>query len=807
MIQLLREARQAARVLAKAPAFTLVAVVTLALGIGANTAVFSVVNRVVLRPLDYHQPDRLVRLYQQNVEHPEYTGWVSGAAFLDYRAMVEGFESLAAIYNYRDLGVTLTGDGTPQRATMFPVSAEYFDVYHVTPVVGRTFRRDEERSSARIAVLSHRIWMARWDGDPSVIGTTVMLDDVPTEIIGVMPDRFVDIVGGDVDLWIPLELQDDNATQNRGNHYLSVVGRLRAGTSFEQAEAELQTVSAALGEQYPRDAEWYGDIVPLHSDVVGTSSATLWVLMGAAGLVLLIACVNLANLMLARNVARQRELAIRSALGSGRGRLVRQLLTESLLVSVGGGAVGLFLAWWGVGALIALIPESLPRVAEIAPDGMLLLFAVGVTVLTSMLSGLIPALRFTSPSIGGLLRDSTRGGTANIRTRHLRSALVISQVALALVLLIGAGLLAKSFVRLQGVDLGIRPGHVETFEVHLPPATYGDPADRIAFHRTLHDRLAGVPGVTAVGAASWLPVSNQFNSWTFTYLSAEGEVLEWGGEANIRVIEGDYFAALGIGLVRGRVFERTDDADATLVTVVNQTLANRYYEGRDPLGQSLIVGDGREWRIIGVVEDVAHDARGDVAPKIYLPHAQFGDDRNWAMVQVVATSNPRDDLPGIARRELAEIDPELVIHNVRTMESVTQAAIARERFTFFLMGLFAVVALTLAAVGLYGVLSYSVSQQTREIGIRIALGANVRTVRRSVVGYATLLAGAGILAGLIGAVALSRLLGALLFDVDVRDPMTFAAAPLVLAAVAWLAGFVPARRATSIDPVEAIRVE
>ncbi len=807
MTQLLREACLAARVLSKLPSFTLVAVVTLALGIGANTAVFSVLNRVVLRPLDYHEPEKLVRFYERNVEHPEYSGWVSGAAFLDYRGMVEGFESLAAIYNYRDLGVTLTGDGVPQRATMFPVSADYFDVYHVAPILGRTFRRDEERASARLAVLSHRIWTTRWNSDPRVIGTTVMLDDVPTEIIGVLPEGFSDIVGGDVDLWIPLELQDANATQNRGNHYLSVIGRLRSGTSFEQAEAELRAVSAALAEQYPRDREWFGAIVPLHADIIGTSSTPLYVLMGAAGLVLLIACVNLANLLLARNVTRQRELAIRSALGSGRGRLIRQLLTESLLLSVVGGTLGVFLAWWGVGALIAVIPESVPRAAEIAPDGRLLIFAVGVTLFTGVLSGVIPAMRFTNPSIDALLRESHRGGTASVRTRHLRSALVISQVAIALVLLIGAGLLAKSFLRLQGVDLGMRPGHVQTFEIHLPPSRYGDPADRIAFHRTLHDRLAAAPGVTAVGAVSWLPVSDQYNSWTFSYLSAEGELLRWGGEANIRVVEGDYFAALGIDLVRGRLFERTDDAAAGLVTIVNQTLANRYYEGRDPIGQTLIIGGGREWRIVGVVRDVAHDHRGAVAPKIYLPHTQFGDDRNWAMTQVVATSTPRSDLPGIARRELATIDPNLVIHNVRSLGSVTQAAIARDQFTLFLMGVFAVIAVTLAAVGLYGVLAYSVSQRIREIGIRMALGANVGTVRRAVIRDAGLLAVGGIVAGLLGAAALSRLLRSMLFEVEVRDPVIFVAVPFVLAGVAWLAGSVPAHRATRVNPIEAIRVE
>ncbi|MGD8727763.1 MAG: ABC transporter permease [Gemmatimonadales bacterium] len=807
MIQLLRDTRLASRLVARAPALTLVAIVTLALGIGANTAVFSVLNRVILRPLDYHEPDRLVRLHHGRVEDPEYSGWVTGAAFLDFRESIQGFENLAAIYCLRDVGVTLTGDGAPQRATMFPVSADFFDVYHVSPILGRTFHREEERSSARIAILSHRMWTARWGGDPGVIGTTVMLDDVLFEIVGVMPRGFVDVVGGDVDLWIPLELQDANATQNRGNHYLGVIGRLRSGTSFGQAQSELHNFSLALEEQYVSDRGWRGKLEPLHAAVVGTSGTTLYILMGAAGLVLLISCVNVASLLLARNVTRQRELAIRSALGSGRGRLIRQLLTESLLLSVVGGVVGVFIALWGVAALIALIPDSLPRATEVAPDGLLLLFAVGVTLFTALLAGLVPAMRFTSPSLDGLLHDNTRGGTASIRTRRLHNALVISQVALAVVLLVGAGLLAKSFLKLQRSDLGMQPGYVHSFEVHLPPARYGDPADRIAFHQALQDRMAAIPGVTAAGAVSWLPVSDEYNLWSFTYLSAEGEVLEHAGEANFRVIEGDYFAALGIRLSCGRLFERTDDSDAPLVAIINETLANRYYEGRETLGELIQDVGEREWRIVGVVDDVAHDRRGSVTAKVYLPHAQFADDRNWAMIQVVATASPRDELPAMASRELAAIDPGLVIHNVQTLERVIQAAIARDKFTLSLLGVFAVVALTLAAVGLYGVLAYSVSQRTREIGIRMALGANVPSVRRAVARHTAQLAGTGILAGLLSAFVLSRLLGSILFEVDVRDPSIFSMVPLVLAAVAGIAWFVPARRATRVDPAEAMRVE
>ncbi|UCG87683.1 MAG: ABC transporter permease [Gemmatimonadota bacterium] len=802
MSHVLRDIRQAGRGLIRRPGFTVVAVLTLGFGIGANTAVFSVLNSVILRPLDYHEPDRLVRLYQTQVSNPGGRQWVSGAAFLDYREMVDAFESLAAIYNYRELGFTLGGTGTPQRATMYPVSADFFYVYHVHPIIGRTFRREEERSSAHVTVLGHRLWLAQWGGDRGIIGQSVVLDGIPYEIVGVLPDDFVDAVGGDVDLWIPLELQDQNATENRGNHYLSVVGRLRTGVSFAQAQAQLNAVGESLAEV---EGEWRATIVPLHDDVVGTSSTTLYVLMGAAGLVLLIACVNVANLFLARNVSRQRELAIRSAMGSGRLRLIQQLLMESLAVAVVGGIAGLLLAYWGVTALLALIPDSLPRAREVAPDSVLLLFALGVTLFTALLFGLVPALQLTNPNLDQSLRDTTRTSTGGIRSGRLRSVLVTCQVTLALVLLIGAGLLMKSFLRLQSGNIGIAPQHVMTFEIHLPQELY-PPERRIAFHEDFQQRMEATPGVLAAGAVSWLPVSGIYNSWTFSYLSAEGEVLRHAGAADFRVIEGSYFEALKIPLIHGRLFERTDNAEAEPVAIINQTLADRYYAGRDPLGQPFAPG-GSRWRIVGVVQDVGTDLRGQFVPKVYLPHAQFADDRPWALTQVIATSDARPDLLDVARRELASIDAGLVIHNVQSMDSVVAAAMAREQFTLLLMTIFAAVALTLAVVGIYGVLAYSVSQQTREIGIRMALGADMRAVRWAVLRHATLLGGIGISAGLLGAFALSRVLQSLLFQVSARDPVTFTAVPLGLAAAALIAAYLPARRATRVDPTEAIRAE
>jgi predicted permease len=799
----LRDLRYAARQLRRNPAFTAVAVLTLALGIGANTAVFSVLHSVLLSPLGYHESDRLVRMYQT---HETFgTGvWVSGPAFLDYREQLEGVESVAAMYNYREMGFTLTGAGSARRVTMLPVSADYFDVYRVQPIFGRRFVRDEERGSARVAVLSHRLWQAI-SGDAGLLGQRLALDGDPYEVIGVLPAGFVDVVGGDVDLWVPLELQDQNARENRGNHYLSVVGRLESDVTLEQARSRLISLAGSQAELYPNDHEdWSAEMVPLRDNLVGRSRTMLFILLGASALVLLIACVNVASLFLSRNVARERELAVRAAIGAGRFRLTRQLVTESLVVALIGGVAGLALAHWGVEILLPLGSDAVPRAREVSFDGTLFAFALGVTLFTVVIFGLGPALQFVSPSLDRSLREESRTGTGGARSRRLRDVLVASQVALAILLLIGAGLLMRSLLSLHAPDLGIDAHDAMTFEVHLGGPRYADPAARIAFYRGYQDRLGAYSGVRAAGAVSKLPVSDVYNSWTFTYLSAAGEVMRHGGYADFRVIEGDFFQALNIELLTGRRFEPNDHADAPLAAIVNQSLVRRYYEGRDPLGQQ-ILQDRRVWTIVGVVADVAHDGRGSVTSKVYLPHAQFGDDRNWALTQLVAGTIPRRDLLEIARQELRAIDPLLVIHNPRSMREVRAGAIAQERFAFLLLAVFAALALSLAAVGIYGVMAYNVGRRTREFGIRLALGASGNEVKRSVFRQGSAIVGIGILGGLAGAFLLSRLIRSMLFGVGATDPLTFVLVPLVLASVALLAGYLPARRATKVDPVQVLR--
>jgi putative ABC transport system permease protein len=800
---LLQDIRYAARSFVRSPGFTVVAVLTLALGIGANTAVFSVLNGVILKPLRYEEPDRLVRIFQVHARWTPDGGVVTGPAYLDYREMVEGFEDAAAMY-YRQPGFTLTGRGLPRRVVTLRVTANYFDVYRIQPIVGRAFLSEEQTASARSVVLSYRLWMAISDGDRGILGEQITLDDQPFDVVGVMPEAFRDVVGGNVDLWSPLDIESV-ANTSRGDHYLNVVARLRPSVALAETQAQLDVVSARQAELYPRPHDgWTALAVPLHSDVVGNVGATLYILMGAAGLVLLIACVNVANLFLARNVTRERELSIRAALGSGRARLVQQLLTESVGIALLGGITGLALAYSGVRGLLALIPDSLPRAAEVSVDATLLLFAMGVTLLTTVLIGLAPAWRSADKNSGRSLQDVTRGDTGGVRTGYLRNLLVMGQVTLALLLLIGAGLLMKSFLELHRVDLGISPRHVTTFAIHLPESRYGEPWRRTEFHQVFRDRLESVPGVEAAGAASWLPVSGEYHDWGFRYVSPEGDV-EWGG-ANFRIIEGDYFDVLHIDRLRGRAFSPSDAVDAAPVAIINEETARRYFTEGDPLNQE-IPAEGRLRRIVGIVRDVAHDHRGNVAPKVYLPHAQLADNRNWVLTYVIATATPRTDLPEIARRELAAVDPDLVIHDVRPMDEVTAGAIARERFVLILMVVFAGVAAALAGAGIYGVLAYTVGQRTREIGIRMALGAQKRSVRWAVVRQAAGPVATGTVVGLLGALAASRVLESMLFQVGSRDLVTFIAVPTAMALVALIAGYVPARRASRIDPMEALRQE
>jgi predicted permease len=800
------DSRHALRALGNQPGFVAVAVLTLALGIGANTAVFSVLNSVILNPLPYPESDRLVRIYNSWEGQPDFShSYLSGFDFPRFRDGIESLETAGVMYTYRETGRDLTGDGHPQRVKALRVSSGYFETYRATPLFGRTFTVAEETDDARLVVLSNRLWRAHANEDPDILGKTITLDGDTHTVIGVMRPSFLDVIGGDVDLWVPQDLQDEDRN-TRGNHYLTGIARLAPGVTLAQAQAQADVVQRQLAEEFPDSYEGQSVVlVPLFEDVVGTAGTTLYILWGAAGLVLLIACVNVANLSLARSVSRTKEIAIRTALGSGRVRLVGQLLTESVVVAAAGGVVGSFIAYWGVKALLAMSPASLARAEEVSFDPTLLGFAIASTVVTGLLFGAAPAVHAVHVAPNESLREGARGTSGSRRRRHIRSVLVAAQVSVALVLLIGAGLLISSFIALRQVDLGFESKNVATFEVHLPTVRYPTGEDRIQFHLAFHERLRALPRVEAVGAASWLPANGMYHSWGYGYLDEAGEN-QWL-PAQVRTIEGDYFDALGIDVVRGRAFDTTDQLDAHRVALINEALATRVYGARSALGESFTFGGGVEYTVIGVVSDVAHEARGEFGPRIYLTHSQYGPNRNWALTYIVKTSAPAQDLFDMARRELTATDGALVLYQPRTMNDVLARQVAEDGFVLTLMAIFAGVALSLAAVGVYGVLSYSVNQRVHEIGIRMALGAKATQVRGIVVGQAALVAGCGMAAGLAGAFSLSRFMQSLLFEVTATDPLVFGGVAVLLGIVVLVAGYVPARRATKVDPMVALRLE
>ncbi len=808
MPNLLRDLRFAVRtLLTKHLSLTLIATLTLALGIGANTAILSVVRGVLLQPLSFHEPERLVRLYHAWDDAPEAEGFVTGPGFVDFRKLTEVFEGLASVYTYSEIGKDLTGGDRPERVRSTWVSNGFFKVLGFQPLHGRAFTRDEELPGVRTAVISHRLWQRRFQGDPEIVGTSLTLDGEPTTVIGVMSADFRMPIGSEVDLWTPQNLEL-GGWNSRGNNYLSVVGRLRDGVTIEQAQAALKVLGARLAEEFPEtNTSRFARLVPLHEDVVGRSRPMLYVLWGAVALVLLIACVNVANLLLVHGAGRERELAVRAALGSGRWGLARQLLTESLVLAALGGLAGIAVAVVGIHTLLFLRPEALPRVDAIAFDLPLFLLSAALILGTGLVFGLAPAWQAGRLNIERALREGGRGGTG-VQLRRLRHLLVVVQVALALMLSVGAGLLTKSFVNLSKLHLGFRTEGITSFQVHLPDVRYGDPEDRISFYQRFAETVKALPGVQATGAISKLPASGRYHQWGFGVEGRPepGEGEEWPS-ADMRCVDGDYFEVMGIPLLSGRLLGRQDRADSTLSVVVNETLARKYWPGDgDPVGERVWVA-GSFRAIVGVIGDTRHAHRETTVPRIYLPHDQFAPDRNWALTQVVRATVAAPTLMDSVRRKLAKLDPQLIAHNVRPLTSIVERDVARERFAMLLMSAFAATALVLAAVGLYGLLTYFVQQRRREIGIRMALGARRHHVRRLVTGQALALTAAGLAFGLAGAVVLSRSLATLVFDVPVNDPVTFITMAGLLLVVAAAAGLVPVRRAARVEPLEVLRHE
>ncbi|HJQ32696.1 MAG TPA: ABC transporter permease [Pyrinomonadaceae bacterium] len=798
MRTLLQDVRYGLRVLAKSPGFTLVAVLTLALGIGANAAIFSVVNAVLLRPLAYQNADELVALYNTN-PRAEFEWPLAPAGYLELKGHNNSFADVAALSN-KGWPANLTGAGEPERLQGFQVSANLFRVLGVSAARGRTFLDEEDRpGSNRVVVISHELWQRRFGGDPAIVGKTFTLNGEPHTVVGVMPQDFRFV--SKTDVWTPLAFTPEE-THDAQSSYLVPVARLKDGVTLEQARAEVENLTRRHAGD-PK-AEQFATLKPLQSIMTESVRAMLLILFAAVGLVLLIACANVANLLLARGGARRRELAVRAALGAGRMRLVRQLLVESAMLAAAGGIAGLLLASWCTEFLVGGLPENLvaanSRVAGLRLDAWALAFTFGLSLLTTVVFGLVPALQTSRVDLNDALKEGGRGGSQGSRQSRLRSWLVVAETALAMMLLVGAGLTVKSFWRLNHTDPGFDPSGVLTAQVDPSGERYKEFEQVVGFYNQLLERVGSVPGVTHVGL---------INSLDATMPVAVDEHApvpkEERPQAGSNQVSPDYFRALGVPLRAGRFFDARDVKGSTPVVIIDETLARKQFPGEDPLGKHLTISDtSRE--IVGVVGATRrYDLTEQPFPRLYVPYTQ----ENWWSMTLVVRAQSGDPLrlaPAV-RRELAAIDKDQPIHSFKTLDESVAEWMTPQRFSTLLLASFAALAALLAAVGIYGVMSYSVTQRTHEIGVRVALGAQARDVLRLVVGRGMLLTLAGVGLGLAGAFALTRLLRSLLFGFGESDPLTFALVALLMILVALLACLVPARRATKVDPMVALRYE
>ena len=794
----MRDVAYAVRALVRNPGFASVAILTLAIGIGGTTAVFSAVDAVLLQPLPYQQPGQLVRLYYSEARRREERGFVTPVHFLDYRERMASFGSVAALGTYSETGADIgTGDDV-RRIRLLIVSADYFDVVRVQPRLGRGLQRDEENGAATV-VISHALWQDRFRGQSSAIGQTLTMNGRPYTVAGVMPNGFADPLVGAVDAWVPMDLAPGRDLSNVDNHYLTVIARLRPDATIARAQDELDRLSLRLGEQYPDARSARAQLDPLKEDIVGSSSKALQLMLGAVGLVLVLICVNLANLLLVRGSDRAREFALRSALGAERRRLVRQTLIESLTLALAGDLAGIVVAWFAMAAIVAIGAGSIPRLSSLTFEPRLLFFSLVVASFSAVGFGLAPALRAAKTQPGDVLREQSRSATSGGVQIRVRQWLVVSQVALAFVLLVGAGLLIASLQRIRQTPLGVKPEGVLTFELHLPDARY-DSTARARFYEEVADRIGSLRGVTAAGGVSKLPATGDYNIWgTRATTGPLANIERSGMAAQQRVISGEYFTVVGIPLLEGRVFDEHDDASAPQRALVSRSVAERLFPGVRAVGQSVRTG-GRTKEIIGVVADVALDPRGRMAPVVYHAHRQYAGDRNWALSQVVRTTGSLETLQEEVRRTIASRDPQLVMYKPIALADAIGQGEAQRVFTLRLLTTFAGVALALAALGLFGVLSYGVRLRSREFGIRMALGADRGAIRRMVLREGMLVTAIGTAIGLLGAVALSRLMASMVFGIDPLDPMVMAGAAAFMGLVAACAAYLPAYRATSVEP-------
>jgi putative ABC transport system permease protein len=796
--------RYAARLLLRSPAFTLVAVAALALGIGANTAIFSVVDTLLLRPLPYADADRLAVIWEHNIPRDRQHNVVSPGNFIHWQELNQSFTELSALsMTFR---TTLTGAGDATELPVQYVSAGIFRILGVRPALGRDFTKQDDAPGVGVVIISDRLWRQRFGADPTIVNRSIQLDGRPNVVAGVMPAGF-SILDRTVDVWSTIGLPPSARTP-RGR-WIGVVGRLKDGVTMAQAQADMVRVHQELTRRFPDfNTGWTANVVPLREELTGTVKPALWVMLGAVGFVLLIACANVGNLVLARATARQRELAVRAALGAGRGRLIRQMLVESLLLSIMGSTAGLLVAWWSVVALRTTIADRVPiaRLDQVSIDGTVLLFTAGAALVSALLFGIAPALTSAGARLTESLKDGGRSGSA-ARGARIRSVFVVVETALALILLVGSGLLLRSFVALMRVDPGFDPAHTMTVKVSIPTAKYRDAAQQQAFFNQLFEKLDALPGVTAAGGTSFLPIAGLGAATGFQIVGQPKPSAGQEPVTDVRVVTHDYFKAMGVPLLRGRTFDSRDAGTNVRRVIVNQALARKHFPNEDPIGKSIIVSWNDEGadEIVGVVGDVRQqDLETEARATIYWPPGRFT--YPFMSVAIRTAGDPRTVVAG-AVAALHELDPNVAAADVKTMDAVIDASVAQRRLTMLLLSIFAVVALVLAAVGIYGVIGYSVSQRTQEIGIRMALGAQRATVLRMVVGQAMLLAALGIAAGAGGAWGLTRLMQKLLFGVEPSDPATFVGVAGILALVAAVAASIPGLRATRVDPVIALRSE
>ncbi|MDX6613048.1 MAG: hypothetical protein QOD75_2234 [Blastocatellia bacterium] len=801
MDTLLQDIRYGIRGFIKRPGFTVIALIALALGIGANTAIFSLVNAVLLRPLPFAEPSRLIWVFG-NIRNGGNRASVAPLDYLDFRQQNTTFEQFAASFSV-PLPVNLTGSGEPERLSAAGVTGNYFQALGVKPILGRAFEiENEQPAQNQVAVISYALWQKRFGGDQTIVGKKLTLDGKTSEVIGVMPQEFS--FPQTAELWVPINFDRGPEMKQRKAHFLRPVGLLKPGVTMAQAQADTDAIARRLEEQYPAtNTGWNLRLVPLQEQLVGKIRPTLFILFGAVGFVLLIACANVANLLLVRAAARDREIALRTALGAGRLRIVRQMITESVLLALGGGALGALLAVWGVELLVKLSPGSIPSTANVKIDLTVLAFTLALSVCTGVLFGLAPALRTMKLNLNDALKEGGRSGDGSGRNR-IRSVLVVIESAVAVVLLIGAGLLIRSFMRLQNTNPGFDAHNVLTMRVDLSREKYPKPEKAGAFFAQLQDRVAGLPGVESVGLITELPLSGQPNDMPFTVEGRPPLGPDQSLGSDFRRVNHQYFNSLRIPLLRGRNFTEQEAQQAARVVIISDLLAQEVFPNEEPLGKRLVMSWGDQaYEIIGIVGDIRHRAmESDPLPAMYLPTIQTP----W-MNLVIRTNGDPGSLAPAVRREVQTIDPDQPVAAVRTMDQWMDVSVADSRYRTLLLGLLALVALLLAATGIYGVMAYSVTQRTHEIGVRMALGAKRFDVLRLVVRQGMILVVLGVALGVAGAFVLTRVLATLLFGVTAKDPLTFVAVAALLTLVALVACYIPARRATKVDPLVALRYE